>query len=62
MVNNQFEKWLNGKHGKHGKVTMTSGKVQGYILQDGIRLYCKQGELKIGMTKYVKSMLDNFPA
>jgi hypothetical protein len=30
-VNDQFEKWLNEKYGKHGKVTATCGKVHNYL-------------------------------
>jgi N12 class adenine-specific DNA methylase len=41
-VNDQFEKWLYKKYGKHGKVTTTCGKVHNYL---GMELdYCKQGE------------------
>jgi hypothetical protein len=55
----QFEKWLNSKYGNHGKVTATLGKLHDYL---GMQLdYRKQGKLKINMTKYVESMLNNFP-
>jgi hypothetical protein len=59
LVNYRFEKWLNQKYGKHGKVTATRGKVQDYL---GMELdYRKQGELKINMTKYVENMISDFP-
>jgi hypothetical protein len=58
-VNNQFEKWLNEKYGKHGKVTATCGKVHDYL---GMELdYWKQGVLKVNMTKYVENMINEFP-
>jgi hypothetical protein len=59
LVNDRFEKWLNRKYGKHGKVTPTRGKVHNYL---GMELdYRKRGELKINMTKYVENMISNFP-
>jgi hypothetical protein len=59
LVNDRFEKWLNQKYGKHGKVTATHGKVHNYL---GMELdYQKQGELKINMTKYVANMINEFP-
>jgi hypothetical protein len=58
-VNDQFEKWLNEKYGKHGKVTATHAKVHNYL---GMELdYQKQGELKINMKKYVENMINKFP-
>jgi hypothetical protein len=43
-VNDQFEKWLNKKYGKHRKVTAACGKVHDYL---GMELdYRKRGELK----------------
>jgi hypothetical protein len=59
LVNNKFEKWLNSMYGKHGRVTATHGRVHDYL---GMALdYCKRGEVKINMTKYVGNMLNNFP-
>jgi hypothetical protein len=56
LVNNKIEKWLNNKCCKHGKVTATRGKVHKYL---EVELdCCKQGELKINMTKYVENMLN----
>jgi hypothetical protein len=56
LVNDRFEKWLNQKYGKHGKVTATCGKVHDYL---GMELdYRKQGELKINMNSlYYSRML-----
>jgi hypothetical protein len=58
-VNNKFEKWLNSMYGKHGKVTVTRGRIHNYLRME--LDYRKRGELKINMTKYVKNMLNNFP-
>jgi hypothetical protein len=58
-VNNKFEKWLNRKYGKHGKVTKKRGKVHDYLGMESD--YHKQGELKINMTKYVENMMNDFP-
>jgi hypothetical protein len=57
-VNNKFEKWLNRKYDKHGKVAATCGKVHDYFRME--LDYQKQGELKVNMTKYVENMLNNF--
>ena len=58
-VNDEFEKWLNEKYGKHGKVTTTRGRIHDYL---GMELdYTKNGELHVGMTKYVKAMVNDFP-
>jgi hypothetical protein len=58
-VNDRFEKWLNEKYGKHGKVTATCGKVHDYL---GMELdYWKRGVLKVNMTKYVENMINKFP-
>jgi hypothetical protein len=59
LVNDKFEKWLNSMYGKHGKVTATCGRIHDYLRME--LDYCKQGELKINMTKYVENMLNNFP-
>jgi hypothetical protein len=54
LVYNKFEKWLNSKYSKHGKVTATHGKVHDHL---GLELdCCKQGELKINMTKYAEQL------
>ena len=59
QVNDEFEKWLNIKYGKHGKVTSTRGKVHDYL---GMQLdYRKKGQLDICMEKYEKSMIEEFP-
>jgi hypothetical protein len=58
LVNDRFEKWLNKRYSKHGKVTATCGKVHNYL---GMELdYRKQGELKINMTKYVENIINKF--
>jgi hypothetical protein len=58
-VNDRFEKWLNEKYGKHGKVTATCGKVHDYL---GMDLdYQKRGEVKINMTKYVDNIINELP-
>ena len=58
-VNYEFEKWLNAKYCKNGKVTSTRGKVHDYL---GMQLdYSKKGQLDICMKKYVKNMIEEFP-
>jgi hypothetical protein len=58
-ANDRFEKWLNEKYGKHGKVTATCGKVHDYLRME--LDYRKQGELKVNMTKYVENKINKFP-
>jgi hypothetical protein len=58
-VNDQFNKWLNHKYGKHGKVKLHRGKIHDYL---GMELdYSEVNKVKIGMIKYVKNMLEDFP-
>ena len=57
-VNDNFHKWLQKEYGQIKEVTATRGKKHVYL---GMTLDCsKDGELKIEMVDYVKS-LDEFP-
>jgi hypothetical protein len=58
-VNDRFEKWLNEKYGKHGKVTATCGKVHDYLRME--LDYRKRGVLKVNITKCVENMINEFP-
>ena len=58
-VNTKFLKWLNSKHGKYGDVNATRGKIHDYL---GMQFdYSKPGHVIIGMAKYMKAMVDDFP-
>ena len=58
-VNDKFEQWLQKQYGKHGKVASHRGKIHEYL---GMELdYSVKGEVKFGMTKYVRNMLETFP-
>ena len=58
-VNTRFLKWLNKVYGKHGEVKATRGDIHDYL---GMTLdYSEKGKVKIGMTDYIASMVDDFP-
>ena len=60
-VNDEFLKWLQMKYGSDniGKVKATRGKVHDYL---AMKLdYSETGILKVDMTDYVKSMIQEFP-
>ena len=60
-VNDEFLKWLHVKYGSDniGKVKATRGKVHDYL---AMKLdYSEAGILKVDMTDYVKSMIQEFP-
>jgi hypothetical protein len=59
-VNHQFDKWLQENHGEHGEVVIHRGKKHDYL---GMKIdFSEKGnKVKIGMTKYVESMLEVFP-
>ena len=58
-VNDEFEEWLQKEFGQVKKVTGTRGKRHVYL---GMTLdYSNPGEVKIDMTEYVKSMIEEFP-
>jgi Reverse transcriptase (RNA-dependent DNA polymerase) len=60
-VNDEFLKWLQMKYGSDniGKVKATRGKVHDYL---AMKLdYSEAGILKVDMTDYVKSMIQEFP-
>jgi hypothetical protein len=57
-VNSQFDKWLQENYGEHGKVAIHRGKIHDYL---GMEIdFSEKGKVKIGMTKYVESMLEVF--
>lgn len=57
-VNTKFLKWLNKIYGQHGEVKATRGFVHDYL---GMTLdYSEKGKVKIGMTDYIASMVDEF--
>ena len=57
-VNDLFLIWLNQRCGKHGAVKATRGKIHDYL---GMTFdWSEPGKVKIGMTDYVSSMLDDF--
>jgi hypothetical protein len=58
-VNDKFDKWLQNKYGKHREVAIHQGKIHDYL---GMGLdFCKKGKVKIRMTEYVESMMEDFP-
>jgi hypothetical protein len=58
-VNDKFDKWLQNNYGKHGEVAIHQEKKHDYL---GMEIDCsKKGKVKISMTKYVESMLEDFP-
>jgi hypothetical protein len=58
-VNDKFVKWLNKMYGEYGKVTEHRGLKHEYL---GMELdYTTKGEVKIGMTDYVKDILNTVP-
>ena len=58
-VNNRFDKWLQANYGEHGEVAIHRGPKHDYL---GMELdYSQKGKVKIGMTKYVEGMLEDFP-
>ena len=58
-VNDEFVIWLNKKYGEHGAVAVHRGKMHDYL---GMELkYTNEGELIIGMVKYVEKMIETFP-
>jgi hypothetical protein len=58
-VNDQFDKWLQENYGEHGEVAIHRGKTHDYL---GLEIdFSEKGKVKIGMTKYVESMLEVFP-
>jgi hypothetical protein len=58
-VNDEFEEWLQMKYGEHGKDVAHRGKIHDYL---GMELdYSGAGKVKIGMIKYAKNMLEDFP-
>ena len=58
-VNDEFVIWLNKKYGEHGAVAVHRGKIHDYL---GMELeYTNNGELIIGMVKYVEKMIETFP-
>jgi hypothetical protein len=58
-VNDQFDKWLQENYGEHGEVAIHRGKIHDYL---GMEIdFSEKGKVKIGMTKYVESMLEVFP-
>jgi hypothetical protein len=60
-VNDKFKEWLELKYGdeKIGKVKVVRGKRHDYL---AMHLdYSTPGVLKVGMTRYVKDMVEDFP-
>ena len=58
-VNDEFEEWLQKEFGQIKAVTGTRGKRHVYL---GMTLdYSMPGEVKIDMTDYVKSIIEEFP-
>ena len=58
-VNDEFGEWLQKEFGQIKDVTGTRGKRHVYL---GMTLdYSNPGEVKIDMTDYVKSMIEEFP-
>ena len=58
-VNTKFLKWLNSKYGTYGEVVATRGGVHEYL---GMQFdYTEPSKVIIGMTKYMKAMVDDFP-
>jgi hypothetical protein len=58
-VSNEFDKWLQKNYGEHGEVAIHRGKIHDYL---GMQLdYSLRGKVKVGMIKYVKDMLEDFP-
>lgn len=59
-VNDEFAKWLEDKYGDEtiGQVKATRGKIHDYL---GMTLeYSENGEVKVNMQDYVKSMVEEF--
>ena len=58
-VNDQFLHWVNKEFGSLGEVKTTRGKIHDYL---GMILdYSVDGQVSIDMTRYVDSMVSNFP-
>jgi hypothetical protein len=60
-VNDEFLKWLDKIYGdpKIAPVTATRGKIHDYL---AMKLdFTTRGKLKVNMTEYVKSMVNDFP-
>ena len=57
-VNDNFDEWLQGKYGEHGKVKSHRGKVHDYLTM--IFEYKFEGKVKVDMSSYMKKMLDDF--
>jgi hypothetical protein len=58
-VNDEFDKWLQKTYGEHGPVTAHRGKIHQYL---GMEIdYSENDKVKFNMSKYVESMLDDFP-
>ena len=58
-VNTKFLKWLNTKYGSYGEVKATRGKIHNYL---GTEFnFSRPGHVIIGMTQYMKAMVDDFP-
>ena len=58
-VNDKFQQWLQAEYGQNKEIAVTRGKQHVYL---GMLLdFSKKGEVKIDMTEYVSSMIDEFP-
>lgn len=57
-VNDNFEKWLNQKCGKHGEVKTTRGNKHDHL---GMTFEHGNGEVKVDMIECVEAMLKEFP-
>jgi hypothetical protein len=58
-INTEFLAWLNQCYGEFGEVKATRGKVHDYL---GMRFdFSEKGKVKIDMTDYVSSMVNDFP-
>ncbi len=57
-VNDEFLKWLNDMHGKHGEVKATRGDCHDHL---GMNFdFSEKGKVKLDMIKYVENMVDEF--
>ncbi len=57
-VNDDFLKWLNDMHGKHGEVKATRGDHHDYL---GMNFdFSEKGKVKLDMIKCVENMVDEF--
>ena len=58
-MNDKFKKWLQDKYGEHGKVKAHCGAKHDYL---GMALdYSEKGKIIVGMSDYIKDMLEEFP-